>query len=133
MRNRRASIVEQFSLCYVRHTTLCPRWRAWGATHHAIYNNFSREPPPLIRRDGEQPATGAWFELVVAKQNALRLLVAFAVSAELGTVFRAVMKQHNLAPGDFPDLEPFRSKLADTNFTRFPKLKPKMLEDLDEV
>lgn len=53
--------------------------------------------------------------------------------AELGTVFRAVMKQHNLAPGDFPDLEAFRIKLQDTNFTRFPKLKPKMLEDLDEV
>ncbi|CAN0443960.1 unnamed protein product, partial [Hapterophycus canaliculatus] len=43
------------------------------------------------------------------------------------------MKQHNLAPGDFPDLEPFRSKLADTNFIKFPKLKVKMLEDLDEV
>lgn len=43
------------------------------------------------------------------------------------------MKTHNLAPGDFPDLEPFRAKLQDTNFTRFPKLKPKMLEDLDEV
>lgn len=43
------------------------------------------------------------------------------------------MKQHNLAPGDFPDLEPFRAKLADTNFIKFPKLKTKMLEDLDEV
>ena len=43
------------------------------------------------------------------------------------------MKQHNLAPGDFPDLEPFRAKLADTNFVKFPKLKVKMLEDLDEV
>ncbi|CAM9837858.1 unnamed protein product, partial [Sphacelaria rigidula] len=55
------------------------------------------------------------------------------LTAELGTVFRSVMKQHNLAPGDFPDLEPFRAKLQDTNFTRFPKLKPKMLEDLDEM
>lgn len=43
------------------------------------------------------------------------------------------MKQHNLAPGDFPDLEPFRAKLVDTNFIKFPKLKTKMLEDLDEV
>lgn len=55
------------------------------------------------------------------------------VLADLAQVFRAVMKQHNLAPGDFPDLEPFRSKLADTNFTKFPKLKVKMLEELDEV
>lgn len=55
------------------------------------------------------------------------------VCSDLAQVFRAVMKQHNLAPGDFPDLEPFRSKLADTNFIKFPKLKVKMLEDLDEV
>ncbi|CAM9450108.1 unnamed protein product [Ectocarpus sp. 12 AP-2014] len=55
------------------------------------------------------------------------------LTADLAQVFRAVMKQHNLAPGDFPDLEPFRSKLADTNFTKFPKLKVKMLEELDEM
>ncbi|CAM9773481.1 unnamed protein product [Scytosiphon promiscuus] len=55
------------------------------------------------------------------------------LTADLAQVFRAVMKQHNLAPGDFPDLEPFRSKLADTNFIKFPKLKVKMLEDLDEM
>lgn len=54
-------------------------------------------------------------------------------TSDLAQVFRAVMKQHNLAPGDFPDLEPFRAKLADTNFVKFPKLKVKMLEDLDEV
>ena len=57
----------------------------------------------------------------------------FFLCSELAQVFRAVMKQHNLAPGDFPDLEPFRAKLADTNFVKFPKLKVKMLEDLDEV
>lgn len=57
----------------------------------------------------------------------------FVSISDLAQVFRAVMKQHNLAPGDFPDLEPFRSKLADTNFIKFPKLKVKMLEDLDEV
>lgn len=44
-----------------------------------------------------------------------------------------MMKQHNLAPGDFPDLEPFRAKLVDTQFIKFPRLKVKMLEDLDEV
>lgn len=57
----------------------------------------------------------------------------FFFLSDLAQVFRAVMKQHNLAPGDFPDLEPFRAKLADTNFVKFPKLKVKMLEDLDEV
>eukprot|EP00903_Cladosiphon_okamuranus_P005964 g5888.t1 len=55
------------------------------------------------------------------------------LTQDLAQVFRSVMKQHNLAPGDFPDLEPFRAKLADTNFVKFPKLKVKMLEDLDEM
>ncbi|CAN0534170.1 unnamed protein product [Laminaria digitata] len=55
------------------------------------------------------------------------------LTAELAQVFRSVMKQHNLAPGDFPDLEPFRAKLVDTQFIKFPRLKVKMLEDLDEV
>ena len=61
------------------------------------------------------------------------LLIPRVGRSDLPQVFRAVMKQHNLAPGDFPDLEPFRAKLSDTNFIKFPKLKMKMLEDLDEV
>ena len=47
---------------------------------------------------------------------------------DLGTVFRAVMKQYNLAPGDFPDLDTFRSKCEELNFAKFPKLKPKLLQ-----
>jgi EH domain-containing protein 1 len=43
-------------------------------------------------------------------------------------VFRTVLKQHHLAPGDFPDLEHFRSKLSDMNFSNFPKLKPQKLQ-----
>jgi EH domain-containing protein 1 len=50
---------------------------------------------------------------------------------DLGTVFRAVMKQYNLAPGDFPDLDTFRSKCEELNFAKFPKLKPKLLQVLE--
>ncbi|CAM9865836.1 unnamed protein product, partial [Discosporangium mesarthrocarpum] len=53
--------------------------------------------------------------------------------SDLGGVFRAVMKQHNLAPGDFPDLEAFRAKLTDTSFAKFQRLKPKMLDELNEM
>ncbi|CAM9451987.1 unnamed protein product [Chrysoparadoxa australica] len=52
---------------------------------------------------------------------------------DMGGVFRTVMKQYNLAPGDFPDIEQFKSKCSEMNFSKFPKLRPKMLQDLDEV
>ncbi|GAB5037380.1 eh domain-containing protein 1, partial [Nannochloropsis oceanica] len=40
---------------------------------------------------------------------------------DLPSVFRNVLKQHHLAPGDFPDLDNFRNKLLDLNFSKFPK------------
>mmetsp|Transcript_10070 Transcript_10070/g.14205 ORF Transcript_10070/g.14205 Transcript_10070/m.14205 type:complete len:561 (-) Transcript_10070:92-1774(-) len=52
---------------------------------------------------------------------------------DMGVVFRTVMKQYNLAPGDFPDLEAFRAKCDELSFAKFPRLKPKMLQDLEEV
>eukprot|EP01084_Bolivina_argentea_P285436 489488_1 len=53
--------------------------------------------------------------------------------ADMAHVFRSTMKQFNLAPGDFPDIDDFRGKCSDLNFSKFHKLKPKMLQDLDEV
>lgn len=34
-------------------------------------------------------------------------------------VFKSVLKRHNLAAGDFPDLEDFRSKLKEHEFSKF--------------
>ncbi|CAN0092860.1 unnamed protein product, partial [Heterosigma akashiwo] len=42
---------------------------------------------------------------------------------DMPSVFRTVMKQYNLAPGDFPDIDDFRSKLSEMNFSKFNKLK----------
>jgi len=53
--------------------------------------------------------------------------------ANLPEVFRSVMKLYNLAYGDFPELEGFTDKLREQDFSEFPKLKPKMLELLDEL
>ncbi|TFJ82953.1 hypothetical protein NSK_005726 [Nannochloropsis salina CCMP1776] len=52
---------------------------------------------------------------------------------DLPSVFRNVLKQHHLAPGDFPDLDNFRTKLLDLNFSKFPKIKNKMLADLSHI
>lgn len=48
--------------------------------------------------------------------------------ADLGGVFRTVMKKYNLAPGDFPDLADFQSKLTDLDFTKFHSLRPKVCD-----
>jgi len=53
--------------------------------------------------------------------------------ADLPAVFRAVMKKHALAAGDFPEIDRFRTKLQELNFTKFPKLNVKMMESLDKM
>ncbi len=58
---------------------------------------------------------------------------AVQLIAELPAVFRTVMKKFNLAPGDFPDMVDFQGKLAEQDFTKFHSLKPKLIEDAEQV
>jgi EH domain-containing protein 1 len=41
------------------------------------------------------------------------------------------MKRYNLAPGDFPDLNDYRSKLEEQDFSKFSSLKPQLVEAAD--
>ena len=43
-------------------------------------------------------------------------------------MFRTVLKRHNIAAGDFPDLTDFRSKLEELDFSKFAALKPQLIE-----
>ena len=43
------------------------------------------------------------------------------------------MKKYNLAPGDFPDIQDFQSKLQEMDFTKFNRLKQKMIDDVEQV
>lgn len=43
------------------------------------------------------------------------------------------MKRYNLAPGDFPELESMRSKLAESDFSKFNTLKQRLLDDVETV
>lgn len=53
---------------------------------------------------------------------------------DLGNVFRSVMKRYNLAPGDFPDLDQYRSRLREEmDFSKFPKLKPQIMDQVESV
>lgn len=51
----------------------------------------------------------------------------------LDQVFRSVMSLCNLPPGDFPDIDQFRSKLHDLNFSKFNKIKQRQLDLVEEL
>ena len=53
--------------------------------------------------------------------------------ADMGGVFRTVMKKYNLAPGDFPDLADFLSKISEMDFTKFHSLRQKVIDDAESV
>lgn len=43
------------------------------------------------------------------------------------------MKKFNLAPGDFPNIDDYRTKLAEHDFTKFHSLKQKLIDDAEQV
>ncbi|KAL3912192.1 MAG: hypothetical protein SGILL_006982 [Bacillariaceae sp.] len=53
--------------------------------------------------------------------------------SDLPNVFRTIMKKYNLAPGDFPDITSFSSKLRDVKFSEFSTMQQKQIDALDEV
>ncbi|GKD64794.1 EH domain-containing protein 1-like protein [Tanacetum coccineum] len=51
----------------------------------------------------------------------------------LEDVFAKVQKEFHLPPGDFPDVEHFRQVLGAYNIDKFEKLKPKMIQAVDDM
>lgn len=43
------------------------------------------------------------------------------------------MKKYNLAPGDFPEINDYRSKLTEQDFTKFAPLKQRLIDDAEAV
>jgi Domain of unknown function (DUF5600) len=48
-------------------------------------------------------------------------------------VFRTILKTYNLAPGDFPDIQSFASKLTDVKFSDFANFSQRQIDELDMV
>lgn len=44
-----------------------------------------------------------------------------------------VQREFHLPAGDFPNVEHFREVLGGYSFDRFEKLKPKMIQDVDDM
>ncbi|KAL5804039.1 hypothetical protein ACOSQ3_030839 [Xanthoceras sorbifolium] len=47
--------------------------------------------------------------------------------------FGKVQREHHLPPGDFPNVEHFKDILSGYNFDKFEKLKPKMIQSVDDM
>lgn len=52
---------------------------------------------------------------------------------DLPNVFRTILKTHNLAPGDFPEIQSFATKLNDVKFSDFANFSQRQIDELDIV
>ena len=75
---------------------------------HAYILSYLREQMPMLMGHAK-------------KQNEL--------IENMSSVFRSVWKKYNLASGDFPELTSFQSVLQEQDFTKFPSLKQKLIDD----
>ena len=51
----------------------------------------------------------------------------------LGQIYDQIQREHQISPGDFPDLKKMQEKLANHDFTKFNILKPRLLEVVDKM
>ncbi|KAI3466464.1 hypothetical protein Pfo_023127 [Paulownia fortunei] len=51
----------------------------------------------------------------------------------LADEFAKVQREHHLPAGDFPNIEQFREKLSGYSIDKFEKLKPKMIQSVDDM
>ncbi|CAB3397020.1 unnamed protein product [Caenorhabditis bovis] len=49
----------------------------------------------------------------------------------LDKIYEQLQREHNISPGDFPDVNKMREKLQNQDFTKFNPIKPKLLEVVD--
>ncbi|KAI3769156.1 hypothetical protein L6452_00256 [Arctium lappa] len=86
--------------------------RARSAKIHAyIMNQLKKEMP-------------SWIGKAKAQQRLID---------NLESVFEKIQKDHHLPAGDFPNVENFRMALAGYNIDRFERLKPKMIQAVDDM
>ena len=51
----------------------------------------------------------------------------------LPDIFRRIQMQHEISPGDFPNIQRMQENLQYHDFSKFPVLKPKLIEKVDEM
>jgi len=51
----------------------------------------------------------------------------------LGDIFRRIQMQHEISPGDFPNLQRMQENLQYHDFSKFNPLRPKLIEKVDQM
>jgi len=51
----------------------------------------------------------------------------------LGSIYASLQQQHQISAGDFPNLQRMQDQLQYHDFSKFPALKPKLLETVDQM
>ena len=51
----------------------------------------------------------------------------------LGQIYEQLQREHQISPGDFPDIKRMQEQLVHHDFTKFPPLKPRLLEAVDRM
>uniref|UniRef100_A0A7E4WA65 EH domain-containing protein 1 n=1 Tax=Panagrellus redivivus TaxID=6233 RepID=A0A7E4WA65_PANRE len=53
--------------------------------------------------------------------------------SKLDKIFEQLQREHNISPGDFPDVEKMRAHLQNADFSKFNPIKPKLLEVVENM
>lgn len=51
----------------------------------------------------------------------------------LGQIYDQLQREHQISPGDFPELKKMQEHLVHHDFTKFHPLKPRLLEVVDKM
>ncbi|PWA27860.1 hypothetical protein CCH79_00000097 [Gambusia affinis] len=65
---------------------------------------------------------------VFGKENKKKELIA-----SLGDIYKRIEREHQISPGDFPNLKKMQDQLQAQDLTKFQPLKPKLLEAVDDM
>uniref|UniRef100_A0A673C1Q3 EH domain-containing protein 3 n=1 Tax=Sphaeramia orbicularis TaxID=375764 RepID=A0A673C1Q3_9TELE len=65
---------------------------------------------------------------VFGKENKKKELIG-----SLGDIYKRIEREHQISPGDFPNLKKMQDQLQAQDLTKFQPLKPKLLESVDDM
>lgn len=51
----------------------------------------------------------------------------------IGNIYDRLQREHQISPGDFPDIKKMQEVLQNQDFSKFHSLKPQLLETVDRM
>lgn len=79
--------------------------------HAYIISHLKKEMPSMFGKDAKKK------ELI----------------SKLPDIFATLQREHQISPGDFPNVKRMQEQLGFHDFTKFKELKPKLLESVDTM